>query len=390
VRRNVVFISAGSFAFGECVLALNFARGLSPSRYRACFIVSPVNEPLFGNRDEFDVLTLFREAPGLNAILVSDFLERFPPDLFVLCDFLTFEHAAGEHGIGIDYLRGFGKPILSLDSYEWESGDFVLDFLAGIRKPVSRLLQDLDGGLRPCPLNKPRGLEARSACYSFFRQLKAPDLVSRREVREQLGVPAGHLLFVSAVAPWESLATRQIPPGPFRQEVPQRIERYVSLLGMPVSWFRIGASAGRTTETRGHVAMHDLPGLPAGEFDELLFAADLLISTNIASTTLAKRSGYNRPALFLYNSVSAEIPFPIRPYRMFPMGWYDFLGPVVRGNPYLDTFHSAEVLDEERAVTAMRKAIAEDEGEIRMKRAVYRDLLDALPLPDDCVDHFLC
>ena len=44
--KNILFISAGSFAFGESVMALNFARSLPPSKYRPCFIVSPLNSVL--------------------------------------------------------------------------------------------------------------------------------------------------------------------------------------------------------------------------------------------------------------------------------------------------------------------------------------------------------
>ena len=410
MSRNIVFVSAGAFAFGECVLALNFARGLSPFLYRPCFIVSPINQPLFGNRDRFEVLTLYPEAPSVNSVLVKDFLERNPPDLFVLCDFLTFEHASAEHGMSIDYLRTFEKPIVSLDSYEWESTAFVLDFLAGIRRSVSPILLDLDGGLRPCPINKPSTLEARSACYSFFRQLGMPDFASQPKTREELGIPNGRLLIVSAIAPWEALSTRQIPPGPFRDLVPQLIQRYVSLLDVPVFWVRIGATREPAFVEQGRVTVHDCPSLPASEFDALVFAADLLVTTNVASTTLAKRVGHGQPALCLHNSVSADGPqdlchtnvriqestlelladaFPVRPFRMFPLGWYDFLGPVMRGNPYLDTFYPVEILDEEQAVAAMRRAVSEGEGEAKTKRAAYRELLASLPLPDDCVDHFV-
>jgi hypothetical protein len=344
----------------------------------------------------------------VNRLLFSELTGHYPPDLIVLCDFLTFAFSQTRFGITYDMLRELGRPLLSLDSYEWESGDFRIDFFNGAVRQMPDTLRDLDGVLRPCPMNKPAPPEGRMICYSFLHQVRPP-AGERQSVREELGIPADAVLFLTAEARWQKMRPKSYG-GPFAEIVDRLVEDCIRRLDREVHWIQLGPKQGQGKARHGKVVQHKAASLPEQQFDRLVAAADLLISTNVASTTLIKciRCGTN--ALLLHSSVLARGPadldrcpfrlaestrtlladaYPIHPFLMYPMGWYRFLQPVLRDNPYLGTFYQAEILDQEAVVRILEKAAARELPVPVEARARYQMLLQDLPSADACVESFL-
>jgi Family of unknown function (DUF6365) len=411
MKKNIVFISLGSFALGETIMALNFVRSLPRSKYRSCFILSPINSVLLKSDPSLTTIQLIDGGHRLNQLLVSDFLEHYPPDLFVLCDFLTFDFSQPEFGISLKYLRDYDKPIISLDSYEWESGDFNLDFFTGVQKQLPRMLLQLEGALRPCPLNKPLLPNDRVACYSFLHQIKRWRRKEVLQAREDLGIAPEDFVIFSAAAVWQSMRPPEKIGGPFGSVVCGLLPAYIDRLDEPLHWIRVGPERQRGTIRRGKVTEHNFPALPETVFDRMLAASDIFVTSNVASTTLGKCIRYGRSALLLYNSMEAAGPddlckydhvrineatfrliqnaYPIHPFLMFPLGWYKFLSPVTDANPYVDTFYRAEILDEERVLSLLRRAMSRKDFQMREQREQYRRLLDQLPPPEGCLEHFL-
>ncbi len=410
--KNILFISIGTDAFGESILALNFARSLPAAGYRPCFILSPSHGTLLNQHPNFKGIQLYKGAIKINRMLIEDFLEHYPPDLIILCDFLTFDYSQADMGITLDDLRAYNKPIISLDSYEWESGDFGLDFFNGAEKKVPATILELDGALRPCPLNKPAPINGRIACYSFLHQIQQLPEEEVRWTRNELGIPMNDLVIFSATAVWQEFRAKKRYAGPFSRIVPQLIYSYVERLETPVHWISVGPHNRQAhTKQRGNVVEHNFPSLPEDKFNRLLAASDIMISTNIASTTLAKCIRYRRPALFLYNSLVVNGPgdfskykhirlsestsslienaYPFHPFLMFPLGWFKFLSPVLKDNPYLDTFYRAEILDEEGVLSLLRKAAEKKDQKLQERIEGYERLLADLPPPADCVEHFM-
>ncbi|MBL8150290.1 MAG: hypothetical protein JNN15_10235 [Blastocatellia bacterium] len=412
MKKNVLFVSTGSLAFGESVMALNFARSLPKSDYNSCFILSPLNSVLLEqDNEEFENVKLFEGAHKINRLLVIDFLEKNPPDIIVLCDFLTFDFSQADFGINLKFLRAYGKPIISLDTYEWESGNFTLDFFSGVDKQLPRMLLQLDGALRPCPLNKPAPTTERIVCYSFLDQIKClqPDEIERK--REELGINPNDFVIFSATAVWQAFRPKTKYKGPFGHIVSELLSYYVSKLNKPVHWIRVGPERERTTEKYGNITEHNFPSLQESEFDKLLAASDILVTSNVASTTLVKCIKYGRSALLLYNSIKANQPsdlaqykhiklseymsklienaYPLQPFLMFPLGWYKFLSPIMKDNPYLETFYRAEILDEEVVLSILHQAIQDKELSLSKEVGNYEKLLKTLPSPSESIEHFI-
>ncbi len=410
MKKNILFISTGSLAFGESVMALAFARSLPKELYNPCFIVSPLNAVLLDHQ-QLKAIQLLDNAHKINRLLVEDFLEKYPPELIILCDFLTFDFSQMNFGITLKFLRSYNKPIISLDSYEWESGDFVLDFFSGLTKQLPRTLLLLDGAIRPCPLNKPTATTERAICYSFLHQINDCDLGEVAALRREIGIGEEDFVIFSATAVWQAFRPKQKYGGPFGHIITDLLTDYIAKLGTKLHWIRVGPERNRSTQVIGDITEHNFPSLPEKEFDQLLAAADILITNNVASTTLAKCISYGRSALLLYNSIQANTPddlakypqvqinsstlkliensYPIQPFRMFPLGWYNFLSPIMKDNPYLETFYGAEILDEEKVLSILRQAKAGKNSHFATQRKDYQQQLATLPSPAACLEHFM-
>jgi hypothetical protein len=410
MEKNVLFISLGAFAFGESTLALNFARGLENSYYQPFFILSPINQVIFNSLPQLKKILLYPNGGRINRILAEDFLTEYPPDIILLFDFLTFEYS-NNFGLSLEYLRSFNTPIISLDSYEWESTDFILDFLGGRSKQVASTLLEIDGCLRPCPLNKPIPLQDHFACYSFFKEVRTTDINNLSLYREKLDINSSDKIVFSATAPWEKKPAKEVRQTPFCHVVPKLVEFYLTQVNCHIHWVRVGRDIQNKEEVHSNLTVHNFKFLPSDDFNNLLYLSDILITTNIAATTLAKKVCSGGAALLLFNSVNANCSgdlyryksmtfsssiteiiqkcYPISPFRMFPLGWYDFLTPLVNENSYLNTFYQAEILDSEAVISSLNQALFSSNEFKLMHLEEYKQALKALPTPAECLDYFL-
>lgn len=408
MTARILFVCLGSKAFGEAVMALDLARRLDGRRFRCAFLTSPNIAVLLGDHPELQALELQDDAHAVNRLLVGGFVDGFEPSLVILCDFLTFAFSQSSFGLTLEDVRAWGAPVASLDCYEWESGDFVIDFLNGTTAAMPDTLVDMDGVLRPCPLNRPASIRGRTVCYSFLDAPSAEGSLPRREeARRRLGLDPEQPLFLTTEALWQRRRPRSFE-GPFLERVDGLLGWYLRRLGRPCTWMRVGLVESPARRIEGGVDERHLPSLPEGEFETLLAAADLFVSTNVAATSLGKCLRLGTPALLLYNSraaageeallgqgVSARMrallrgSYPLRPFLMYPMGWFEFLGPVLTDNPFVDTIHRAEILDEEEVLGKLRAAADGVLAPLEAERAAYLARLDELPSPDECLDHLL-
>jgi len=116
----------------------------------------------------------------------------------------------------------------------------------------------------------------------------------------------------------------------------------------------------------------------------MLQAADAVLSLNIGGTTVWRAVMSGVPAMVLGNSYrlrdAADIDradalaggftdfvrdavtevVPLHPFRMWPLGFFSFLRPLLAGNPYADAVAQAEVLDERAVVAGLADLLYDD------------------------------
>lgn len=116
----------------------------------------------------------------------------------------------------------------------------------------------------------------------------------------------------------------------------------------------------------------------------MLQAADAVLSLNIGGTTVWRAVMSGVPAMVLGNSCrlrdvtdidrvealaggftdfvrdAVSDVVPLHPFRMWPLGFYSFLRPLLTGNPYADAVAQAEVLDERAVVDGLEDLLYDD------------------------------
>jgi hypothetical protein len=111
---------------------------------------------------------------------------------------------------------------------------------------------------------------------------------------------------------------------------------------------------GVATDARAVPRYRFLRHVDLGRFDELLAASDLLLTLNVAATTIGTALAARVPVLALG---SAGRHPDVHPFRVWPLGLAGFLAPVLAGNPYLDAIETAELLDGDATVAACRRLL---------------------------------
>jgi uncharacterized protein DUF6365 len=146
-----------------------------------------------------------------------------------------------------------------------------------------------------------------------------------------------------------------------------------------------------------------LPPVSSERLDDLLGAADLLLSFNTTGTITISAVARGLPVVVAINShhgrtveeVAADLPqppaeavrrwlaevVPLHPFRIWPLGLYRFLSPVLAGNPFTRAFRTVEVLDEEGFVQACRELLFDDRARARQQeeQQAYREEVSRLP-----------
>jgi hypothetical protein len=142
-------------------------------------------------------------------------------------------------------------------------------------------------------------------------------------------------------------------------------------------------------------------------------ASDLLLSANISATTIAWAMQLRVPVVVLRNSqmlkrledvervASATLSknvqdlvqkgLPIYPFSLWPLGYYDFLRPLLADNSYCQTFEAIEIVDEQAFITTCDKLLNDRPArEAMLQRQMhYVKQVGELPSAAEVIDGFL-
>jgi hypothetical protein len=146
-----------------------------------------------------------------------------------------------------------------------------------------------------------------------------------------------------------------------------------------------------------------LPALPPAAFERLVSACDAVVSFNASATSTLMALATHVPVILLENSsagrsvegVEAELGqrltadtarwlvdvLPLHRFRVWPLGLFGLLEPVLRDNPFLAAVRSVEILDEEAFAVACGELISPGAArdEARSAEATYCERVRTLP-----------
>ena len=152
---------------------------------------------------------------------------------------------------------------------------------------------------------------------------------------------------------------------------------------------------------------HWIAQLHPDRFQALMATADLLLSFNTSATSTLSALASSLPIVLAINShagktvgeVAAALPeppaepvrrwlervVPLHPFRVWPLGLYGLLSPVLAGNPFADAVRAVEVLDWPALTGACRELLFDAGARERVLRrqADYVRTVRALPAAAD-------
>jgi hypothetical protein len=389
-----LFLAVPAAAFGEVATGLRIARELVAQGDRVVFLAGA------------DVAVLFEGTGVVHQAVDGEVfsLERFVPRVIERerCGSLTLVDVASVYltldpiGVELGFLERLTVPVIALDFWnlrqagpEWDFGRDATEVPPAALAFERRLL--------PAPIARP---DAGPGTFAALPARTArPE--ARAAVRGELGLDPRDRLVLWTTSRWQQPEQQNWKHhARLARAVPAWIAATLARLGGRVHLLHVGPQASPAWDAWG--ARYRFVGqVTAERLHDLMDAADLLLSLNTTATTGLAATAIGLPTVVVVNSrggTADELTAPgasptlrawlaeaapLHPFRLWPLGLYSFLAPILADNPFTDTFRQVELLDEEAIVEACRSLLF-DQGaaaDARARQAAYRERIAALPGP---------
>jgi Family of unknown function (DUF6365) len=428
--KTVLFIVTSFWAFGELAIALEFAERMAGTGFRPLFLIPPTHRAQVAATG-FDYQVMIPAAGKINRIQLADIQHTRQPALVVLADFLNYDFCERHYGLRRADLAVFDGPIGTFDDFSWGRPGAWLDTYGFQAKYESEITLDgLSFRLRPCPLNNPVEEITEPQVYPYPMLDDVCDVPDRERaaVRAELGLTRDRPVVLVTGANWQRMHEAYPRVTAFVNACQLMLERVLSGLLEHADVLAIGPQL--VFGDRVPAGFHPLGPVPPERFRRLIQAVDLHISNNIVSVSLHRLALRGIPSVAMINSLHKrsgrlrwELPAGgsggssprastaggsggssprgstappaltefaqgviddveyLYPYRMFPVGWYQFLRSLLAGNPFSDVITQVETFDEEAALAAILPLLIAGQQRDRLAaaREKYLEALRKLP-----------
>ena len=402
---HVAFLTTSYWAYGELLIALEFAKQLLAAGWQPHFFIPPTHEKTL-KAYPFAYTVLMPKLGNVNRVLLQDYEHRCRPQLVILSDFLNYHFCERHYGLRVEDLQIFSGRVGTFDNFDWTLSRRQMDTYGFGSKTVSEVkIEDYGFRLVPCPIANPLQ-SGRNAGDTFYYPLLGDvptyDEAIRARCRTELGLPQERPVLLVTSAVWQQ-THRLYPHVQGFVEAADEVYRDILLAVARQGLMIYVGAPGFFADPPPNVVV--LSHLPPDLFQKYALAADLFVTRNLTSTTVAKFALAGVPTAALTSSLHTTnrsrepLRFPFSPtprveqlvgrleicypYRMYPVGWHKFLAPVMKGNPYLDVVRELELFDEQQTVAAMCEILERPQlrDEIRHRAGEYRQLLGRLDSP---------
>ncbi len=406
---NVLFIVTSYWAYGELLIALQFARNIQKSGYKPYFLIPPCHQKII---KEYNIphTLLIPNAGPVNRILMKDIEQLYKPRYVILSDFLNYSFCERHYGINTEDLKIFSGKVGTFDNFDWKLRRSMMDTYGFPAKTVRSVNVDNFGfRLNPCPIINPLA----GACKDRYpyplvdNYLEYNDTV-RENTKRELGLPLKKPLLLTTSAAWQQKYMEYENVKSFVELSDDIYYKIIGECAKDSTVVYVGADKDHILSGCDNVIL--LKSLPTSEFDKYACASDLFISRNVTSTTLARLALSGIPCVTVMNSLSfnkktgdaINIPHNIDaslreriqglelcyPYYMYPVGWHRFLEPVVKNNPYSEIVSLVEQFDIESSMQTIHEHLHSKEvRDIKAQKVnQFKKHLESLPKPHQIMD----
>jgi hypothetical protein len=398
VPRRHVLLAVTAGAVGELNLARGLAAGLHERGDEVVFLAPEAVRFLFEG-SPFRHVTVDAMLPLMSHHLPRA-LERERADSLVLVDatsvFVTLETVWASDA---DFITRLRWPVVALDVWDLPETDLRWDFGTDAL-PISPRAVEVERRLVPVPFARPRPDGRR---FNALPETQPPPRELRQELRDEFGLGPDDRLVLLLSSRWQ---TPEMQHWKHHQRLSRHLPalalRAVAELGPRVHVAHVGPQAFEGAEALGG-RYHYVAQLHPDRFQALMGTADLLLTFNTSATSTLTALACGLPVVLAINSLSgrtveevaAALPrppadpvrrwleqvVPLHPFRVWPLGLYGLLTPVLADNPFTEAVRTVEVLDW-AALTGACRELLFDAGareQALRRQGAYAALARGLP-----------
>jgi Family of unknown function (DUF6365) len=295
--------------------------------------------------------------------------------------------------------------VFAIDIYHLTEEVKLADAFLDQDYDVSYLSSVPCGRVTPVPFVSP---DATADTYDALPSVAQVSDEQTRQICEDLGFGKGEKLVLMVGAKWQTPSFWQdIHIRRAAMHVPNLISYYVSRIPK-VRIVHIGPEPyhiDRNLEGR----YQWLNQLDPKRYQAILVSADIFVTCNLSSNTLASAVALGIPSLLLRNSFRVrtvdeaianirdkpserllswlESAVPINCFYNWPGGYYRLLSRLIPNNPYCETFETAELFQEDDVIEKCHKLLFDSTTGMQMKgrQKKYVSLIHTLPAGADLI-----
>lgn len=397
---RVMFIVTSFWAYGELLIAKQFAEELRKTGNSVFFITSPTHKKNVVESG-FPYATLIPNSRKINQIIFTEINDKFRPDLVILSDFLNYAFADTHYGIVREDLDIFKSKIATFDNFDWSYPRKCMDtygFVSDIPKRIQ--LEEYGERILPCPILSPRQ-SGEQAGYRYSIMSQRIDCSERRirELKDKNGLSylGDQKIILVSMAKWQESYIKEKKVADFIQLSNYLFEELISDIAKSHVVICIGEKSINLVNE--NIIM--IGSMPSEKFDEYIAMADLYLGRNMTSTSMIKIALSRIPCVNMINSITSKEKIRIKEksihelieradlykYMMFPVGWYHFLSPVFESNLYGEIIQCCEQFEMEKTREKIEYLLYSMEArqQIRCKCNQLESSLQKLPTPTEIV-----
>jgi hypothetical protein len=311
-RRRVLFVTPCTHSSGEAVTALHVAGDLAARGVECWFAASAGAGHLLGPSVAGRIVAL-GDSPAGNQSRWQQAIRGLAPDAIVFADYPLLFFSSGTVPLAdprwVAALSDFAGALLTLDHVGYAQrrravcfGPPHLTFGAEVTVDLPERMEIL----LPCPTHEPGPVHGRKGVPVRCRErVPRHGGARRREVRRRyLDGDDGALVFHS-VPGWASRLAAQLGLPHYRT-LPALLQRYFSGLGRRVTIVSVSDGSLPVPPPVRDVRFVMMPALAPAEYEDLLAAADLMLTDNAVSASLGKAVCSLTPCALLRNTLERE------------------------------------------------------------------------------------
>ena len=305
---KTLFVTPSQTGTGEAMTASSVARDLLSDGHAVHFAASPRTARLLADIVP-GAVTMFGEGDGVNRAIWRDVVRTIRPDTIVFADYALLFMTSGSIQLAtpawVDEVRSLGARLATLDHLGFAQGPGIVYFgpphLTVHAESIAPAPEDMEI-LLPCPLFDGPMPGWRGTPFRCWDRPPALADAVRDSTRHQLLAPGERFLVVHSTPGW-AIRMAEEWGLPHYSVLPDLLAHYLSALPAPAVLVSVNDGDLLPPSDAPHLRVVNMPPVPAAVFERLLLSADLVVSDNSVSASLAKAVCAGVPTVALTNSL---------------------------------------------------------------------------------------